>query len=388
MLKTFMGDSVLPVGQTSRHHRKPTAAGTAQTLTDYGHLLTKWSTMPVKDQISRWRVPVAYLKLFLQHAESQGLPLTAVLAGTGLDAAALGQSDQPVDFAQTRRVLANVTRLLEPGWHLELGQKLTIPYHGPLGFAVVTAPDLRAAVNVLLRFIATRGAWVWLAGAEEGDDYVIRVYESLEMGAERAALVELALLAVQNMIERPLGRRIRGARIVFAMPEPGYVAQLRAVFHADVEFGAAGHLLRFPAAWLAEPCFLHDAAMHRYLIARCEEDLRAAAGILPAEAAVRQALLANPGQLPGLAEIAASQHVSPRTLIRRLKKGGTSYREILESVRCTLAVDYLLNSDHSVARIAFRLAYQDPSNFGRAFRAWFGTSPGRFRARARGEQTR
>ena len=46
-------------------------------------------------------------------------------------------------------------------------------------------------------------------------------------------------------------------------------------------------------------------------------------------------------------------------------------------------MDFLLNSDHSVATIAFRLGYQDPSNFGRAFRGWFGTSPGRYRARER-----
>jgi AraC-like DNA-binding protein len=339
--------------------------------------------MPVQDQEYRWRVPVAYLKLFLQHAESAGLPLRAVLAGTGLEIDRLQNSEEPVAFSDTRRVLANVTRLIGPGWHLSLGQKLTIPYHGPLGFAVVTAPDLRAAVDVLLQFIATRGAWVWLAGSEEDEDFVIRVYESVAMGSERPALIELALLAIQNMLERPLGREIRGARIAFAMPEPPYAERLYEAFHAPLEFDASGHQLRFPAAWLGEPCILHDAAMHRYLLARCEEDLRAGAGALPAEVAVRQALLATPGQLPSLVDIAASQHIAPRTLIRRLKRGGTSYKAILENVRRTLAVDVLLNSDHSVATIAFRLAYQDPSNFGRAFRGWFGTSPGRYRARER-----
>jgi AraC-like DNA-binding protein len=119
--------------------------------------------------------------------------------------------------------------------------------------------------------------------------------------------------------------------------------------------------------------------MHRYLVMRCEEDLRAVSGILPAEIAVRQALLARPGELPGLARIAADQNVSPRTLIRRLKRGNTSYNAILEDIRKTLASDYLLRSDMSVTRIGYRLGYQDPSNFGRAFRGWFGASPGRYR---------
>jgi AraC-like DNA-binding protein len=339
--------------------------------------------MPLKDQYRDWRVPVAYLKLFLQYAESEGLSAERLLAGTRLQAARLRLSDEPVDFGDTRRVLANVTRARGPGWHLSLAQRLSIPSHGPLGFAVVTAPDVRAAVSVLLRFIGTRGAWVWLAGSEEDDEFVIRLYESLDMGDERQALVELALLAIQNMLERPLGREIRGARIAFAYAEPGYREQLAKSFHARLEFNGGGYLLSFPAAWLDEPCILHDAAMHRYLLSRCEEDLRAAAGILPAEVAVRQALLARTDHMPSLGEIAAAQHVSARTLIRRLKLGGTSYKGILEDVRRTLAADYLLNSEMSVASIAFRLAYHDPSNFGRAFRSWFGISPGQYRAHVR-----
>lgn len=339
--------------------------------------------MPIQDQTSGWRVPVTYLRLFLQQAEAAGLSPGEVLEGTGLRIEGLRQGDEAAEFAATRRALANMTRLLGPGWHLSPGRQLSVPHHGALGFAVVTAPDLRAAVDVLLQFNATRGAWVWLAGAEEESDFVIRVYESVAMGAERAALVELALLAIQSLLERPLGREIRGARVSLGLPEPAYGDRLREAFHADLELNAAGHALRFPREWLAEPCILHDAQMHRYLVARCEEDLASAAGALPAEIAVRQALLANPANPPGLAGIAATQHVSQRTLIRRLKRGGTSYRAILEGVRRTLARDYLLNSDFSAGNIAHRLGYQDASNFGRAFRSWYGVSPGRYRARER-----
>ena len=121
--------------------------------------------------------------------------------------------------------------------------------------------------------------------------------------------------------------------------------------------------------------------MHRYLLARCEEDMRAELGALPAEIAVRQALLASPQELPDLKAVAAAQNISTRTLIRRLKKGNTSYGKILEEVRKTLASDYLLHSDVNIASVAYRLGYKDPSNFGRAFRKWFAIPPGRYRSR-------
>jgi AraC-like DNA-binding protein len=335
--------------------------------------------MNIKDQNQQARMPAAYLKVFLQHAAVENLSIGELFAGTDLVMSEVLQSDTTVSFADARQVLTNVNAVLGPGWHLALAQRLTVPSHGPLGFAVVTAPDLRASVDVLLRFIGIRGPFLWLAGATEGDRFVIRLYEATGLGEQRATLVELALLSIQNLLERPLGREIQGARISFGYPAPGYLERLEEVFHADVDFNAGGHTLRFPAAWLDEPCVLGDEAMHRYLLMRCEEDLRAAMGVLPAEVTIRQAILANPENPPRLGEIAAVQNVSPRTLIRRLKRGNTSYNAILEEVRKTLAADYLLHSDFSVTSVAYHLGYRDPSNFGRAFRSWFGMSPGRYR---------
>jgi AraC-like DNA-binding protein len=275
--------------------------------------------------------------------------------------------------------LSNAERLLGPGWHLLLATRLTVPSHGPLGFAVVTAPDVRSSVEILLRFIGTRAPFLWSAGSIEGDEFVFRFYETADMGDTRNTLIELAALSLQGLMERPLGRAITGAKLAFAYTAPPYSEMVQQAFHADVVFSANQHSLRFPAAWLDEPCALYDEGMHRYLINRCEEELLASAGTLPAEIAVRQALLARPGSVPGLAEIAASQHVSPRTLIRRLKRGNTSYQRILDDVRKTLSRDFLLNSAMSISRISWRLGYQDPSNFSRAFRNWYGMSPQQYR---------
>lgn len=342
----------------------------------------KYNYMRIKDHIMAWQMPAAYLKVFLQLAATESRSAEQLLTGTGLSLEGLLKSDLSVSFEQTRRVVANAAHVFGPAWHLSLTQGLSISSHGPLGFATVTAPDLRASVDVLLRFIGIRAPFVWLAGTLENDNFVIRLYETIDMGEERTALVELVLIALQGLLERPLGREIRGARVTFANSAPVYRSELEQTFHSDLSFNASGHTLSFPAAWLDEPCVLFDEAMHRYLVARCEEELRVASGVLPAEIAVRQALLARPDEFPGLSEIAATQHVSSRTLIRRLKDGDTSYHAILEDVRKTMAVDYLFHSDMNVNSIAYRLGYHDPSNFGRAFRSWFGVSPGRYRSTA------
>jgi AraC-like DNA-binding protein len=338
-------------------------------------------------QNPEWRMPATYLKLILQSAEVFQLPTAVLLEGTTLDGTKLQKSDEPVGFHDTLRVLRNAERQFGPGWHLEVGRRLTAAAHGPLGFAVVTAPTLGAALDVLLRFMGTRAPFLGSAGTLEGDKFVFRFFDAVDMGDQRRTLIELAALSLQGLIERPLGREVQGATLAFAYPRPAYGGALAQAFHADLIFDSDRHALRLPAAWLKQPCALYDEAMHRYLLGRCEEELAATAGRLPAEIAVRQTLLAHagrrhreqPGSLPGLAEVAAAQHVSPRTLIRRLKRGGTSFQRILDDVRQSLARDHLLHSDLSVSQIAWRLGYQDPSNFGRAFRRWHGVSPRAYR---------
>jgi len=80
--------------------------------------------------------------------------------------------------------------------------------------------------------------------------------------------------------------------------------------------------------------------------------------------------------------VARRLYRSRSTLQRQLGAEGTSYRQILESTRRSLAEQYLRSSDYSQAEVAFMLGFTDQSNFARAFRRWTGMTPGEFRKAA------
>jgi AraC-like DNA-binding protein len=73
--------------------------------------------------------------------------------------------------------------------------------------------------------------------------------------------------------------------------------------------------------------------------------------------------------------IAAQQRLSVRTLQRRLRQWGFSFEEIVDDVRRTEAIKYVLAGEYSVMDIAFLLGYSDHPHFARAFRRWTGMSP-------------
>lgn len=87
----------------------------------------------------------------------------------------------------------------------------------------------------------------------------------------------------------------------------------------------------------------------------------------------------EPGRIPTIEEAAEAFHVSSRTLNRRLKSLNTSFSDIVTEVRKRLAIKYLQSSKYSIDDISHMLAYNNSSNFSKAFKNWTGQSPSDFR---------
>jgi AraC-like DNA-binding protein len=81
----------------------------------------------------------------------------------------------------------------------------------------------------------------------------------------------------------------------------------------------------------------------------------------------------------GLESVSRSIGVSARALQRRLKQHGTSFTELRREVRQQLAERTLGDPQMTIAEIAYRLGYSEPSEFHRAFRSWTGSSPKQYR---------
>ncbi len=87
-----------------------------------------------------------------------------------------------------------------------------------------------------------------------------------------------------------------------------------------------------------------------------------------------------PGAIIQSEDAAANLGLSTRTFARRLKEEGTSYREIVEDLRCDLAQTFITNG-MPLSEIAFSLGYADQPAFSTAFKRWTGQAPSAFRSR-------
>lgn len=79
-----------------------------------------------------------------------------------------------------------------------------------------------------------------------------------------------------------------------------------------------------------------------------------------------------PGGMSSIEDVAVKLGLSRRTLQRKLSEENTTFRKQLNSVRETLAIHYIKNTEMTSNDIAFLLGYQELNSFLRGFTIWTG----------------
>lgn len=84
---------------------------------------------------------------------------------------------------------------------------------------------------------------------------------------------------------------------------------------------------------------------------------------------------ALPSGQVGLGGVARRLGVSSRTLQRRLRDEGTSFKAVVDTTRESLALHYLRRTRLTATEIAYLLGFDEATSFFRAFQRWTGTTP-------------
>lgn len=88
----------------------------------------------------------------------------------------------------------------------------------------------------------------------------------------------------------------------------------------------------------------------------------------------------DPARAPSLEEAAALCSLSPAYFSRRFRQQiGLAWSDYVRTHRLHLASRYLLESEQSIAEIAYRLGFATPSHFGELFHRRFGMTPKAYR---------
>ena len=175
--------------------------------------------------------------------------------------------------------------------------------------------------------------------------------------------------------------------VELAIPQPLYFPRFEHLM-PRVRFDQPVSQVVFDAASLELPLVQADRSALQLMREQCERVLDGLGYKGDFVERVRRSLWRDGGEgVCSLDDVAESLALSTRTLKRLLAAQGTSFSILLDHERREKAMFLLKASRVPLEEIAERLGYSTPSNFGRAFQQWAGTTPGAYR-RTRGAPER
>lgn len=252
---------------------------------------------------------------------------------------------------------------------------------GLLFYAFAAANDVRGGLSLLSRYSRVANDSVNVAvvhnpgGATLALSYV---------GVPRhrfTQIVEFQFAIIVKAFREVTRRNITPTRVRCAHARISSHKEFDRFYGCHVEFSASVDALDLADETLNMPLVTSDQYLLETLRPFCEAATRAyLSGQGPTRASVENEVFKLlPHGRANLETVARALGTSPRTLARRLAGEGTTFARVIENLRRELSLQYLKDSNFTIAQIAWLLGYEQSDSFTHAFRRWSGRPPSQMR---------
>ena len=187
------------------------------------------------------------------------------------------------------------------------------------------------------------------------------------------------------LTEMPEGRPLE-VLIEHAAPNDKMRAEYEEIFQAPVTFNANMNGLVFCESILDIKLRQPDPALLSALehnAATLTSELQSSNSLVVQARFILLSMMQS--GLPRRDRVAEQLGMAERTLQRRLGEVGTSYQQLLDSLRHEMSMEWLTHSDLSISDISDRLGFSEARSFQRRFKAWTGITQGEFRRAHHGQ---
>ena len=170
--------------------------------------------------------------------------------------------------------------------------------------------------------------------------------------------------------------------VILARPRPeGYEDRYDRFFGCEVTYGGESSVISIGAKELQRTLLTANPELGKMYQQLTEEYLKKIDRADFPGRVHNELVKLLPTGVSGKDQVAQALNMSTRTLYNKLESAGTTYREVLDDTRQTLAKEYICQ-DLPIYEIAYLIGFSDTANFSRAFKKWTGQSPVEYRQTA------
>jgi AraC-like DNA-binding protein len=295
-----------------------------------------------------------------------------------------GISERDIDDRQRRIAALAQGKLLEYAaetlkdseFGLHLAQKANSREAGLLFYVSSAAEDIGEALALAARYcrIGNEAVRLKLTRSPEAMTVEIKL-----VGLPRHFAwqnTEFIIAALINGLREMAGRDVRPTQVTFTLARHPDFGEFERFFGCHVEFSGSADQFSLSNETLAIPLVTRDQHLLETLRPICEEaakERNTAHGTLRSlvENEVQKLL---PHGKASRQRVAKALGLTERTLAQKLVEEDTSYEQVVDRLRHSLALQYINEPSLSVAQIAWLLGYEGPTSFNNAFARWTGRS--------------
>lgn len=312
-----------------------------------------------------------------------GFEAELALNGSGLRLSDLNDLGTKLQIVDEYTIYRNAISLLP--WRslsVEIGLAARVSVYGFLGYALQTAPTLRAALSIAANFPALIANGFVLSVEDSGNGRAAIVFDSYNGAHDlRTPYAELAVSSFKRSCSDIMGRDLPLLGVTFQGKETvEHTQRCAQLLECRVTHHQPGNRMEFEALYLDYPLPLADPVSHQEVLQACQRqnsEYAAEREWLVQVKTILESSLQEPLSLEGVAK---RMHCSARTLRRQLNLLKTSYRQLLDDVRFEKAKAMLKQGTYPTDQIAEMLGFCDGGGFRRAFQRWSGHAPGAYKS--------
>ena len=328
-----------------------------------------------------------YLANIVRFGTQQGVDSGELLALIGREFEELADEELRFPVAVYNRVLEKALELSgDPYFGLHLGEYLSLSAAGLITQIVQTSGTIREALRHMvafanlgcqsLPFSLDRYETNWLLSVNPAD-----VWSQQSPASVRHTTDAVLIFTLREYHTLTLQRR-RPLEMHFSYDRPQKFLEYEKAFGCPVRFSQPRSGLLLEARQMDQKIVTSDYRLLQVLVQHAQTRLNQWNSQVDFFTLVRNSIvnMIKP-QFPTIEQVATNLNISVRTLQRRLKEEGYTFKTVVEELKKQLALDYLTKERLTVKEIAFLLDYADASAFIRSFKRWMGMTPLEYKAR-------
>ena len=314
----------------------------------------------------------------LSHLNALGFPEDRALACLGIERSALSDPDMRVDYRSVERLWQSaIDTTGDPSLPLRAARRVQAGEFGILTYIAAASRDSRSAFETLRDLLPLMTTLMEIDLDASNERPIVRYHWN--PGSEISVPTREFAVGTTVQASRAVGSHSWGPEEAwFAYPPPDHADDYERILELPVRFDASHDAVVFSASMLDDPNPASDPALVQALERHAQELLAKLPLGDDLQSRVRHKIASLLPSGASAEAVAEMLRMSARSLRRRLEAENTSYRHILDEVRCELARLYLAQEQRGVEEVAFALGFSDGSAFHKAFRRWTGESPSDF----------